>query len=74
MLLDEIRTLPDSLVARLDPVRVQEYVRGAGWQHRPLSGNGQTALYQRPESKREQILIPLSLVNILATMALKVAF
>jgi hypothetical protein len=60
MMLDELHTLPENLVARLDPVRVQEYVRAAGWQHRDLPNNGRSALYQRPHSKRDQIIIPLS--------------
>jgi hypothetical protein len=60
MMFDQLRTLPDTLVAGLDPVRVQEYVRAAGWAHKMLPGNGHTALYQRPEAKREQLLIPLT--------------
>jgi hypothetical protein len=60
MVRDELHTVPVSLAGRLDPIRVQQYLRAVGWQHKPLPGNGQVALYQRPESKREQLLIPLS--------------
>lgn len=59
MFLDELRALPEVLVAPLDPVRVQEYVRASGWAHNP-SANGKSAVYERPESGREQIIIPLS--------------
>ena len=59
MFLAELRTLPNDLVSLLSPVRVQEYVRAAGWIHQPAL-NGKSAVYERPESRREQIIIPLS--------------
>lgn len=76
MLLNELRTLPEQLVGRLDPVRVQEYVRAAGWQHRDLPKNGHSALYQRPHAPRRQILVPLTrkLADFAPRMAEAVAY
>jgi hypothetical protein len=59
MNLEEWYSLPNGLVARLDPARVQEYVRQTGWLHRLELGQGLAAVYQRPESDLDQISIPL---------------
>ena len=59
MFLEQLRTLPERLVAGLDPVRVQEYVRATGWRHRPNLSD-RSAVYERPESDLEQIQVPLS--------------
>jgi hypothetical protein len=59
MFLDELRTLPDNLVARLDPTRVQQYLRATGWSPQARSRN-KAALYQRPEADLEQVGVPLS--------------
>ncbi|MCI0456454.1 MAG: hypothetical protein L0Z62_05680 [Gemmataceae bacterium] len=52
--------LPQDLVSHLDPVRVQEYVRAAGWAHEPRLGKGRLGVYQRPESRLKQLRIPLT--------------
>ncbi len=59
MFLEELRTLPEDLVARLDPMRVQDYLCTSGWVHQP-DPQGKVALYHRPESDLEQIILPLS--------------
>jgi hypothetical protein len=60
MILDELRTLPEALVADVDPLRLQQYLRATGWVHNPRV-SGKTTLYQRPEApRREQVLLPLS--------------
>jgi hypothetical protein len=59
MFLDELRALPEHLVARVDPVRAQEYVRASGWVQAPAT-NGKAITYQRPDLDNEQIRIPLS--------------
>ena len=60
MRLDELDTLPPEAVHRLDPVRVQEYARATGWRQETRLGRGQTAVYERPESREEQFSVPLS--------------
>jgi hypothetical protein len=52
--------LPEALVNHLDPMRVQEYVRAAGWAHEPRLGKGRLGVYQRPESRLRQLRIPLT--------------
>lgn len=56
----ELDTLSPELVRRLNPTRVQEYARSTGWRHEPRLGKGQTAVYERPESRLKQFSIPLN--------------
>lgn len=57
---EKLDLLPPDVVHRLDPVRVQEYVRATGWRQESHLGRGQTAVYERPESRFEQFSVPLS--------------
>ena len=52
--------LSEKLVAGLDPVRLQRYVRDTGWKLEPRLGRGLTAVFERPESRLMQISIPLT--------------
>ncbi|HYT91155.1 MAG TPA: hypothetical protein VEL76_20750 [Gemmataceae bacterium] len=60
MIVNELRTLPDRLVARLDPVRFQEYVRATGWVPECRLGQGKVGVYERPDAPLEQLSIPLT--------------
>jgi hypothetical protein len=59
MMLEDIDQLPPKAVHRLDSVRVQEYARATGWRQEPRLGRGQTAVYERPESRKQQFSVPL---------------
>lgn len=50
----------DAVVARLDPARVQQYARATGWEQESRLGKGRVAVFQRPESRLDQIRIPLT--------------
>ncbi|MBA2113020.1 hypothetical protein [Bremerella alba] len=58
MLFDEAQKLPDEFVQKVSPVRVREYLKSAGWLSVKTPGDTNSILYQRPNSKREQILVP----------------
>jgi hypothetical protein len=60
MKLNERDTLPPEAVERVDPTRVQEYLRAGGWVVEPRLGGGKSAVYERPESWLEQIGVPLN--------------
>ncbi len=57
---EEWYSLPEPLVARLEPARVREYALRTGWIYQPSLGQKLTAVYNRPESDLEQISIPLN--------------
>src|SRR5262249_45396619 len=52
--------LPGALVAQLDPGRVQEYARAAGWTHEPRLGKGTVGVYERADARLRQLRIPLT--------------
>jgi hypothetical protein len=60
MILDEMRDLPEPEINLLDPGRVERYVQATGWKREDRFGKGKVAVYERPESRSEQIRIPLS--------------
>jgi hypothetical protein len=60
MKVDVSNDLPAALLACLDPVRVQEYARAAGWVHEPQLGKGKMGVYKRPDARLEQLRIPLT--------------
>ncbi len=68
-------TLPPETVNRLDPVRVQEHARATGWRLESRLGRGRVAVYERPESRLEQVSIPLNreLTDFTLVMATAVA-
>src|SRR4051812_31444506 len=76
MPLKGLETLPPEAVNRLNPVRVREYARATGWVLEPRLGQGLTAVYERPESRLEQISIPLrrDLADFTLVMATAVAW
>jgi hypothetical protein len=60
MILEEMQTLPEAEVAALDPVRVEHHVQATGWKRDPHLGRGKVLVYERPESRLDQIRIPVS--------------
>src|SRR6266446_4653229 len=56
---DFYREFQEQLLARIDPHRVREYARATGWNHEPRLDDRRMAVFERPESRLEQIIIPL---------------
>ncbi len=75
MRVKDLDTLPPETVNRLDPVRVQEYARATGWRLESRLGRGRVAVYERLESRLEQVSIPLNreLTDFALVMATAVA-
>jgi hypothetical protein len=59
MIRNDQGALPGSVLAYLDPIRVQEYLRATGWQLESRLGKGKVAVYERPELPIEQSPVPL---------------
>jgi hypothetical protein len=52
------RDLPDELLQQVTPLEVRRYALADGWRRRE-GVNGTIALYQRPDSELEQLVVPL---------------
>jgi hypothetical protein len=50
--------LPESLVARINPLDARAYAVSSGW-HRESGVNGTLALYSHPNSDLDQLIVPL---------------
>ena len=50
--------LPENLLARINSLDAREYAKASGWQRVP-NVNGKLAVYARPTSDLDQLLIPL---------------
>ena len=60
MRIDQSNRLPETLVASLDPARLQQYVRATGWKLQPHLGRGLVAVFERPETRLAQVSVPLT--------------